>query len=91
VELSREKMAAWEAALIRGGTPANYQKHYDHLAACCRMLVDSGELDALPWGDRSRHQGDPGGVRQGNPKKQRRAQRQSTKWRRFWRLPGRTT
>lgn len=61
LELTRERMAAWQVTLQKRGDASKTLKNsYDHLAACCRLLVDGGELDGLPWGDISRHQGGTG-------------------------------
>lgn len=60
-QCTREKMAAWEADLVRrGDAPKTIKNSYDHLAACCRMMIDSSEIDGLPWGDVSRFQGGSG-------------------------------
>jgi len=75
VDLTREKMAAWEADLIkRGDASATIKNTYDNLSAACRLLVDSRELECLPWGDVSRHLGGTGWrPRKVVAKKQRRA------------------
>ena len=39
---------------------ATIKNTYDQLAACCRMLVDSGDLPSLPWGDVSKFRGGSG-------------------------------
>ena len=60
-ELNRERMARWEGELIkRGDAPKTIRNSYDHLAGCCRMLIDTGELSELPWGALAKSQGGSG-------------------------------
>jgi integrase len=59
--LNRELMSRWEYSLIeRGDAPKTIRNTYDHLAGCCRMLIDTGELKELPWGNLSKFQGGTG-------------------------------
>lgn len=73
--LIRERLAAWESEMIQlGFSSATIRNSYNHLAGCCRMLIDSKEIKDLPWGSISKFAGGSGWRPQkGQAKKRRQA------------------
>lgn len=60
-EVTRDKMSAWEAAMVRQGyAPKTIVNAYDHLAGCFRRAIDAGTVEDLPWGTIARALGGSG-------------------------------